>query len=183
VYIYLITLLYLLIHAHVCHRLLTLARLILVAQFFIWRVTHWDSDSMLLWWVTVVGDFWFAVTWLLNQASKLNPVKRVPDIAQLPGLDVLINTVDPVDEPVLYTMNSVLSILATDYVPGRPARHVPLRQKHRVEPRAPESYFFAAMAPAADEPYAGTCRLISSRTGAAYGGSTRSLGRRRAVRW
>jgi mixed-linked glucan synthase len=114
---------YLLVHACV-PRLLTLARLILVAQFFIWRVTHRDSDSMLLWWVTVVGDFWFAVTWLLNQASKLNPVKRVPDLAllqrhfrdaQLPGLNVFINTVDPVDEPMLYTMNSALSILATDY--------------------------------------------------------------------
>jgi 1,4-beta-D-xylan synthase len=28
---------------------------------------------------------------------------------------VFINTVDPMDEPMLYTMNSILSILATDY--------------------------------------------------------------------
>ena len=99
------------------NRLLTLARLIVIVQFFTWRLRHRDSDSIVLWWVTVVGDFWFAVSWLLNQASKLNPIRRVPNLeilnqhvdlptpsgggssGQLPGVDVFINTVDPVDEP------------------------------------------------------------------------------------
>ncbi|KAL6856096.1 hypothetical protein ACP4OV_018898 [Aristida adscensionis] len=170
------------------YRFLTLARLILVTQFFIWRLRHRDSDSMVLWWITVVGDFWFAVSWLLNQASKLNPIKRLPNLAlldhrfdppaaacQLPAVDVFINTVDPVDEPVLCTMNSVLSILATDYPAGRHATYfsddgaslvhyealletarfaalwAPFCRKHRVEPRAPESYFAAK----AGAPYAG----------------------------
>ncbi|KAL6657844.1 hypothetical protein ACP70R_005624 [Stipagrostis hirtigluma subsp. patula] len=173
------------------YRLLNLARLILVVQFFIWRLRHRDSDSMILWWITVVGDFWFAVSWSLNQASKLNPIRRVPDLAllnqhfdapggggsgQLPGVDVFINTVDPVDEPVLCTMNSVLSILATDYPADRHATYFsddggslvhyealletarfaalwsPFCRKHRVEPRAPESYFAAR---ADGTPYAG----------------------------
>ncbi|KAJ1291343.1 hypothetical protein BS78_02G309600 [Paspalum vaginatum] len=173
------------------YRLLNLARLVLIVQFFIWRIRHQDSDSMVLWWITVVGDFWFGVSWLLNQASKLNPIRRVPNLAllnqhydppggggsssQLPCVDAFINTVDPVDEPVLCTMNSVLSILATDYPVDRHATYfsddggslvhyealhetarfaalwTPFCRKHRVEPRAPESYFSAK----ADGPYAG----------------------------
>jgi len=176
-----------------CNRLINLARLIVIVQFFIWRMRHRDSDSMVLWWITVVGDFWFGVSWLLNQASKLNPIRRVPNLellnqqfdpprsggggssSQLPCVDVFINTVDPVDEPVLCTMTSVLSILATDYPVGRHATYfsddggslvhyealletarfaalwAPFCRKHRVEPRAPESYFAAT----ADGPYAG----------------------------
>ncbi|CAL5086220.1 unnamed protein product [Urochloa decumbens] len=152
---------------------------------------HRDTDSVVLWWVTVFGDFWFGVSWLLNQASKLNPIRRVPNLAllnqrfdppgngssQLPAVDVFINTVDPVDEPVLCTMNSVLSILATDYPVGRHATYfsddggslvhyealletarfaavwAPFCRKHRVEPRAPESYFAAKAEDAG--PYAG----------------------------
>ncbi|CAN6168387.1 unnamed protein product [Urochloa humidicola] len=175
------------------YRLINLARLIVIIQFFVWRIRHRDSDSMVLWWVTLVGDFWFGVCWLLNQASKLNPIRRVPNLAllnqrfdpsgdggissQLPAVDVFINTVDPVDEPVLCTMNSVLSILATDYPVGRHATYfsddggslvhyealleaarfaavwAPFCRKHRVEPRAPESYFAAKADDAG--PYAG----------------------------
>jgi len=134
---------------------------------------------MWLWWISIVGDFWFGVTWLLNQVAKLNPIKRVPDLAllkqqfddlpdgnsNLPRLDVFINTVDPINEPMIYTMNSILSILAVDYPVDRTATYpsddggsiihyeglletanfaalwVPFCRKHCIEPRAPESYF------------------------------------------
>jgi 1,4-beta-D-xylan synthase len=133
---------------------------------------------MWLWWISVVGDFWFGVTWLLNQITKFNPRKCIPrlsklreqfdssdGISNLPILDVFITTVDPVNEPMLYTMNSVLSILATDYPAEKYATYfsddggslihyeglletakfaalwVPFCRKHCVEPRAPENYF------------------------------------------
>ena len=126
----------------------------------------------------MVGDLWFGVTWLLNQVAKLNPVKCVPNLAvlkqqfdlpdgksNLPILDVFINTVDPVNEPMIYTMNSILSILAADYPVDKHACYlsddggsiihydglletakfaaswVPFCRKHSIEPRAPESYF------------------------------------------
>nr|BAD35196.1 cellulose synthase-like protein [Oryza sativa Japonica Group]BAD35299.1 cellulose synthase-like protein [Oryza sativa Japonica Group] len=55
--------------------------------------------------------------------SSRGPIKRVPDLAvladrhsgELPGVDVFVTTVDPVDEPILYTVNTFLSILTTDY--------------------------------------------------------------------
>jgi hypothetical protein len=110
-------------------------------------------------------------------------------------VDVFINTVDPVDEPVLCTVNSVLSILATDYPADKHATYLsddggslvhyealqetarfaalwtPFCRKHRVEPRAPESYFSAK---ADGPPYAGTRPGSSSTTGGACGGGTRS---------
>ncbi|KAJ1291347.1 hypothetical protein BS78_02G309800 [Paspalum vaginatum] len=129
--------------------------------------------------MSMVGDVWFGFSWLLNQLPKLNPVKRVPDLtavrdqyesstsgeSRLPGIDVFVTTVDPVDEPILYTVNSILSILATDYPVEKYACYlsddggtlvhyeamfevasfaklwVPFCRKHNVEPRAPESYF------------------------------------------
>lgn len=133
---------------------------------------------MFFWWISVIGDFWFGVSWLLNQVAKLKPIKRVPDLAllqqqfdlpdgnsNLPGLDVFINTVDPINEPMIYTMNAILSILAADYPVDKHACYlsddggsiihydglletakfaalwVPFCRKHSIEPRAPESYF------------------------------------------
>ncbi|KAM0915206.1 hypothetical protein ACQ4PT_010980 [Festuca glaucescens] len=160
------------------YRLLTLIRVMVVILFFTWRMKHRDSDSMWLWWISIVGDFWFGLTWLLNQITKFKPRKCVPKlsklreqfdlsdgISNLPILDVFITTVDPVNEPMLYTMNSVLSILATDYPAEKYATYfsddggslihyeglletakfaalwVPFCRKHCVEPRAPENYF------------------------------------------
>ncbi|EEC82244.1 hypothetical protein OsI_26423 [Oryza sativa Indica Group] len=160
------------------YRLLTLVRLVAIVLFFIWRIKHPYADGMFFWWISVIGDFWFGVSWLLNQVAKLKPIKRVPDLAllqqqfdlpdgnsNLPGLDVFINTVDPINEPMIYTMNAILSILAADYPVDKHACYlsddggsiihydglletakfaalwVPFCRKHSIEPRAPESYF------------------------------------------
>ncbi|VAH29130.1 probable mixed-linked glucan synthase 8 isoform X1 [Triticum urartu] len=160
------------------YRLLSLIRLVAIVLFFIWRVRHPYADGMWLWWISMVGDLWFGVTWLLNQVAKLNPVKRVPNLtlleqqfdlpdgnSNLPCLDVFINTVDPINEPMIYTMNSIISILAADYPVDKHACYlsddggsiihydglletakfaalwVPFCRKHSIEPRAPESYF------------------------------------------
>uniref|UniRef100_A0ACD5V0A7 Uncharacterized protein n=1 Tax=Avena sativa TaxID=4498 RepID=A0ACD5V0A7_AVESA len=159
------------------YRFLILARLIAVVAFFAWRVKHRNHDGgAWLWATSMVADTWFGFSWLLNQLPKLNPVKRVPDLAaladqhgeantNLPGIDVFVTTVDPVDEPILYTVNTILSILAADYpvdryacylsddggtlvhyeamveVAGFAALWVPFCRKHCVEPRSPENYF------------------------------------------
>ncbi|OEL23112.1 Mixed-linked glucan synthase 2 [Dichanthelium oligosanthes] len=161
-------------------RFVILLRLIAVIAFFIWRIWHRNHDGVWLWVMSMVGDVWFGFSWVLNQLPKLNPTKRVPDITairdqyessiasgefKLPGIDVFVTTVDPVDEPILYTVNSILSILATDYPVEKHACYlsddggtlvhyeamvevanfaklwVPFCRKHSIEPRAPESYF------------------------------------------
>uniref|UniRef100_A0A0D9X061 Glycosyltransferase 2-like domain-containing protein n=1 Tax=Leersia perrieri TaxID=77586 RepID=A0A0D9X061_9ORYZ len=156
------------------YRLLILLRVIAVVAFFAWRIRHKSHDDGWLWTLSVVGDVWFGFSWLLNQLTQLNPIKRVPDLAaladrhgskELPGIDVFVTTVDPVDEPILYTVNSILSILAADYPVDKYACYlsddggtlvhyeamvevakfaelwVPFCRKHCVEPRAPENYF------------------------------------------
>ncbi|KAL6856092.1 hypothetical protein ACP4OV_018894 [Aristida adscensionis] len=158
------------------YRALICIRLIAVLLFFIWRIKHNKSDIMWFWTLSVVGDVWFGFSWLLNQLPKFNPVKSIPDLAalrrhypdsnsRLPGIDVFVTTADPIDEPILYTMNCVLSILAVDYPVDRLACYlsddsgalilyealvevgkfaplwVPFCRKYSIEPRAPESYF------------------------------------------
>ncbi|VAI94058.1 unnamed protein product [Triticum turgidum subsp. durum] len=123
----------------------------------------------------MVADAWFGFSWLLNnQLPKLNPIKRVPDLAALaerhseailPGIDDFVMTINPVDEPVMYTVNTILSILAADYPIDKYASYlsdddgslvhyeamihvahfaalwVPFCRKHCIEPRSPENYF------------------------------------------
>uniref|UniRef100_J3MLW3 Glycosyltransferase 2-like domain-containing protein n=1 Tax=Oryza brachyantha TaxID=4533 RepID=J3MLW3_ORYBR len=159
------------------YRFLILARLIAIVAFFVWRARHKNRDGAWLWTMSMAGDVWFGFSWVLNQLPKLSPTKRVPDLAaladrhgssgDLPGVDVFVTTVDPIDEPLLYTVNTVLSILAADYPVDRYACYlsddggtlvhyeamvevarfaelwVPFCRKHCVEPRAPESYFAA----------------------------------------
>lgn len=160
------------------YRMLIFIRLIAVLLFFVWRIRHNKSDIMWFWTMSVVGDVWFGFSWLLNQLPKFNPIKTIPDLvalrqqydlpdgtSRLPGIDVFVTTADPIDEPILYTMNCVLSILASDYPIDRCACYLsddsgalilyealvetakfatlwaPFCRKHCIEPRAPESYF------------------------------------------
>uniref|UniRef100_A0ACD6A3R3 Uncharacterized protein n=1 Tax=Avena sativa TaxID=4498 RepID=A0ACD6A3R3_AVESA len=160
------------------YRMLIFARLIAVILFFIWRLKNNNSDIIWLWAMSVAGDIWFGFSWLLNQLPKVSPVKSIPDLDALkqkcdmgdgtssfPGIDVFVTTANPVDEPILYTMNCILSILAVDYPVDKNSCYlsddagalvtyealvetakfatlwVPFCRKYCVEPRAPESYF------------------------------------------
>ncbi|GJN32288.1 hypothetical protein PR202_gb20785 [Eleusine coracana subsp. coracana] len=160
------------------YRALICIRLVAVLLFFLWRIKHNKSDVMWFWTLSIVGDVWFCFSWLLNQLPKFNPVKTVPDLvalkrhcnlpdgtSRLPGIDVFVTTADPIDEPILYTLNCVLSILAVDYPVDRLSCYlsddsgalmlyealvevgkfaplwVPFCRKYSIEPRAPESYF------------------------------------------
>lgn len=117
------------------YRLLMALRLAALACFLTWRVSHPNHEAMWLWIMSVVCEFWFALSWLLDQLPKLCPVKRVTDLSvlkqrfessdpnlnnpkalsDLPGIDVFVSTADPDKEPPLVTANTILSILAVDY--------------------------------------------------------------------
>ncbi|XP_072984374.1 cellulose synthase-like protein D1 [Typha latifolia] len=115
------------------YRLLVLIRMIALALFLTWRITHKNEDAVWLWAMSIICELWFAFSWILDQLPKLNPVNRATDLAvlkekfetprpnnptgrsDLPGVDVFVSTADPEKEPVLVTANTILSILATDY--------------------------------------------------------------------
>ncbi|XP_073011401.1 cellulose synthase-like protein D2 [Typha latifolia] len=115
------------------YRLLVVVRLVALGLFLAWRVKHKNQDAIWLWGMSVVCEIWFAISWLLDQLPKLNPINRATDLAvlkekfetptpnnptgksDLPGLDVFVSTADPEKEPPLVTANTILSILAADY--------------------------------------------------------------------
>ncbi|KAJ7534832.1 hypothetical protein O6H91_12G006000 [Diphasiastrum complanatum] len=115
------------------YRLIVVIRLVLLAFYLTWRVSHPNRDAMWLWGMSVICEIWFSFSWVLDQLPKLSPVNRVTDLAvlkerfespsennphgrsDLPGIDVFVSTADPEKEPPLVTANTILSILATQY--------------------------------------------------------------------
>nr|CAB3494809.1 unnamed protein product [Digitaria exilis] len=128
--------------------------------------------------VSIAGELWFALMWVLDQLPKMQPVRRAVDITALddsllPAMDVFVTTADPDKEPPMVTANTILSILAADYPAetltcyvsddggalltretiAEAARFaklwVPFCRKHGIEPRNPEAYFFSTGGPKA----------------------------------
>ncbi|CAN4077279.1 unnamed protein product [Withania somnifera] len=115
------------------YRLLILIRVVVLGLFLQWRVSHPNNDAIWLWYMSIICEIWFAISWLLDQLPKLCPVNRATDLtilkekfetptptnptgkSDLPGMDIFVSTADPEKEPPLVTANTILSILAADY--------------------------------------------------------------------
>ncbi|XP_059306742.1 cellulose synthase-like protein D3 [Lycium ferocissimum] len=115
------------------YRLLILIRVVILGLFLQWRVSHPNTDAIWLWYMSIICEIWFAISWLLDQLPKLCPINRATDLnvlkekfetptptnptgkSDLPGMDVFVSTADPEKEPPLVTSNTILSILAADY--------------------------------------------------------------------
>ncbi|KAF0893831.1 hypothetical protein E2562_029714 [Oryza meyeriana var. granulata] len=81
-----------------------------------------ERDGGAAWRVALVCEAWFTFLWLLNMNVKWNPVRFVTypeNLAEradeLLAVDMFVTTADPVLEPPLVTVNTVLSLLAVDY--------------------------------------------------------------------
>ncbi|KAL8166470.1 hypothetical protein V2J09_007969 [Rumex salicifolius] len=110
------------------YRIVIILRLIILAFFLQYRITHPVNDAYPLWLVSIICEIWFALSWLLDQFPKWYPINRETYLdrlalrydregepSQLAPIDVFVSTVDPMKEPPLITANTVLSILAVDY--------------------------------------------------------------------
>ncbi|KAF5820170.1 putative 1,4-beta-D-xylan synthase [Helianthus annuus] len=109
------------------YRVLVAIRLVTQFFFLSWRLQNPNLDAMWLWGVSISCEIWFAISWLLDQLPKLNPINRATDLvalkdkfestgrSDLPGVDIFISTADPDKEPPLVTANTILSILAVEY--------------------------------------------------------------------
>ncbi|XP_022140393.1 cellulose synthase-like protein H1 [Momordica charantia] len=117
-------------------------------------------------------ESWFSFVWLLAIIIKWNPVdyKTYPHRllkreVELPAVDIFVTTADPVLEPPIITVNTVLSLMAMDYPAKKLACYVsddgcspvtfyslrealkfakiwvPFCKKYEVEVRAPFRYF------------------------------------------
>uniref|UniRef100_A0A1J3DDT0 Cellulose synthase-like protein E1 n=1 Tax=Noccaea caerulescens TaxID=107243 RepID=A0A1J3DDT0_NOCCA len=128
--------------------------------------------ARLIWWVMLSLEIWFGLYWAIIQSLRWNPVWRFTFAdrlsrrygSNLPKLDVFVCTADPVIEPPLMVVNTVLSVAALDYPPDKLAVYlsddggseltfyalaeaaefakiwVPFSKRFNVEPRSPAAY-------------------------------------------
>ncbi|EOX93253.1 Cellulose synthase-like B4, putative isoform 2, partial [Theobroma cacao] len=139
------------------------------------------SNQGFTWLLAFLCESWFAFLWLLNLSTRWNPVeyKTYPEnlllrSLELPPIDMFVTTADPVLEPPLVTVNTVLSLLAVDYPAEKLACYVsddgcspltfyslveaskfaklwvPFCKKYSIQIRAPFQYFSAKSLPPVD---------------------------------
>ncbi|KAH9691781.1 cellulose synthase A catalytic subunit 2 [Citrus sinensis] len=119
------------------YRLIILLRLVILGLFFHYRILHPVNDAYGLWLTSVICEIWFAVSWILDQFPKWDPIVRETYLdrlslryekegkpSDLADIDIFVSTVDPMKEPPLITANTVLSILAVDYPVDKVACYV-----------------------------------------------------------
>ncbi|XP_010522356.1 PREDICTED: cellulose synthase-like protein B4 isoform X2 [Tarenaya hassleriana] len=125
-----------------------------------------------VWIVAFLCESCFCFVWLLVTIIKWSPAdyKTYPDrlherVRELPPVDMFVTTADPVMEPPIITVNTVLSLLAVNYPANKLACYVsddgcspiiyfslreasrfakiwvPFCKKHNVQIRAPFRYF------------------------------------------
>ncbi|RWR85698.1 cellulose synthase-like protein G2 [Cinnamomum micranthum f. kanehirae] len=105
------------------HSLMLLALLYYRASwFFFFLTSHSHTWTLTLtWFLLFTSELTLSFIWLLGAAYRWCPVsrtafpERLSDDSQLPRIDVFICTADPVKEPPLDVMNTVVSAMALDY--------------------------------------------------------------------
>ncbi|KAG6483038.1 hypothetical protein ZIOFF_059678 [Zingiber officinale] len=108
-------------------------RMVCLGLFLGWRIRHKNEDAIWLWGISIVCEFWFTFSWLLDQLPKLCPLARATDLvvlkekfeaatfnnptgkSDLPGIDVFVSTSNTKEKPSFVIANTILSILAADY--------------------------------------------------------------------
>ncbi|XP_057506116.1 cellulose synthase-like protein H2 isoform X3 [Actinidia eriantha] len=130
------------------------------------------QDHGFTWFLASVCESWFAFTWVLSVSTKWTqadyktyPEHLLQGKPELPAVDMFVTTADPVLEPPILTVNTVLSLLAVDYPANKLACYVsddggspltfyslmeaskfaklwvPFCKKYCIEVRAPFRYF------------------------------------------
>ncbi|KAL4618579.1 hypothetical protein ACB092_06G020900 [Castanea dentata] len=158
------------------YRLLVVSVFVGICLIWIHRVSHIPrkGEDGRWGWIGLLGaELWFGLYWLLTQAHRWNPVYRSTfkdRLSQryetdLPKVDIFVCTADPVIEPPVMVINTVLSVMSYDYPPEKLsvylsddggsdltyyalleashfAKHwLPFCKKFKVEPRSPAAYF------------------------------------------
>ncbi|WVY99307.1 hypothetical protein V8G54_025377 [Vigna mungo] len=112
----------------------TMDSLILLLLFLLlgYRIFLDDSNTFPFF-VAVICESWFTFAWILVINTKWSPaytttyidrlLLRVPE-PELPSVDLFVTTADPVLEPPIITINTVLSLLALDYPTNKLACYV-----------------------------------------------------------
>ncbi|GJV24057.1 putative cellulose synthase, partial [Tanacetum coccineum] len=163
------------VHNNKTARAIEVLILALFVSLLVYRfISFKDQDHYLPWLVALLCESWFTFIWVLEVSTKWNQcstrtyperlVKRVCE-SDFPPVDIFVTTADPILEPPIITMNTVLSLLAVDYPINKLALYlsddgcspltfyslvettkfaklwVPFCKKYNVQVRAPFRYF------------------------------------------
>ncbi|XP_057955810.1 cellulose synthase-like protein H1 [Malania oleifera] len=112
------------------YRVMHLIILFLLLSLLLYRLLYLNTHGF-TWLLAFLCESWFTFLWILNVSTKWNPVecKTYPDrlqhcFSELPPVDMFVTTADPVLEPPIITVNTVLSLLAVDYPASKLACYV-----------------------------------------------------------
>ncbi|KAF9609228.1 hypothetical protein IFM89_014422 [Coptis chinensis] len=143
----------------------------LLLTLLIYRLRFFQAQGF-IWLLAFLCESWFTFNWILIMNAKWNPLvfktfpsRLSPRINELPPVDLFVTTADPVLEPPIITVNTVLSLLALDYPANKLACYVsddaaspvtfyslveaiefaqlwvPFCKKYNIQIRAPFQYF------------------------------------------
>lgn len=159
-------------HKNHMHRALDIAILFLWIFLIFYRLLSLNNHGF-AWLLALLCESWFFFVWVLIVSSKWSPLdyktypQRIPRRVEefLPPVDMFVTTADPVLEPPIITMNTVISLLAVDYPANKLACYVsddgcspftfyslvetskfaklwiPFCKKYSIQVRAPFRYF------------------------------------------
>ncbi|RZB76623.1 cellulose synthase-like protein H1 [Glycine soja] len=142
--------------------------LLILLSYRVYSISHYSFP----WFLATLCESWFTLTWLTTISTKWTPARTTTHldrlflrVGELPQVDVFVTTADPVLEPAIITINTVLSLLALDYPANKLACYVsddgcspltfyalveatkfaklwvPFCKKYNVQVRAPFRYF------------------------------------------
>ncbi|XP_075667128.1 cellulose synthase-like protein E6 isoform X2 [Castanea sativa] len=149
---------------------------------FAYRLSHIPAKGEPGRWAWIglfFSELWFCFYWFVTTVVRWNPIYRNSFKDRLshryekalPGIDIFVCTADPVIEPPVMVINTVLSVMAYDYPPEKLSVYLsddggsdltfyamleasrfskiwlPFCKKFEVEPRSPEAYFCTAVKP------------------------------------
>ncbi|KAK3198761.1 hypothetical protein Dsin_022176 [Dipteronia sinensis] len=152
-------------------RVLDVTLLLLLFSLVVYRLLSLQHHGY-PWVLALLCESWFTIYWVIIVITRWTPLyyKTFPQLLQqrvqeLPPVDMFVTTADPVLEPPIVTVNTVLSLMAVDYPANLLACYVsddgcspltfhalveaskfaklwiPYCMKHNVQVRAPFKYF------------------------------------------
>ncbi|XP_061375280.1 cellulose synthase-like protein H1 isoform X1 [Gastrolobium bilobum] len=105
--------------------------LLLLLSLLSYRVFSVNSSFTFPWFLAFLCESWFTYTWIVVLNAKWNPAvtkthvdRLLQQVPELPPVDLFVTTANPVLEPPIITMNTVLSLLALDYPANKIACYV-----------------------------------------------------------
>ncbi|KAL4628063.1 hypothetical protein ACB092_05G209900 [Castanea dentata] len=147
---------------------------------FAYRLSHIPAKGepgRWAWMGLFFSELWFCFYWFVTTVVRWNPIYRSTFKDRLshryekalPGIDIFVCTADPVIEPPVMVINTVLSVMAYDYPPEKLSVYLsddggsdlmfyaileasrfskiwlPFCKRFKVEPTSPEAYFRTAV--------------------------------------